>query len=132
MKYSVKIIIRRTVETGERFLEESILMLDAASSDEAYLKAEKYVKENEICAAYDNMYGKRVHSEIVSYADCFSVYDDESIVEVYSSVRRCKEKTSEKAILSVLEKSCLREDMLSLRKFADPDRPEESESFSLY
>ena len=40
MKYSVKMIIRHTVETGEVFLEESILMLDAASFDDAYLKAE--------------------------------------------------------------------------------------------
>ena len=127
MKYSVKMIIRHTVETGEMFLEESVLMLDAASFDDAYLKAEEYVKGNELCAAYANMYGKRVHSDIVSYADCFSVYDDENVVEVYSSVRRCSDEMSEKAILSILENSCTREDMLPLRQWAAPDHPEELE-----
>lgn len=125
MKYSVKMIIRHTVETGEVFLEESILMLDAASFDDAYLKAEIYVKENDLCAGYENMYGKRVHSEIVSYADCFLVYDGERAVEVYSSIRRCSNEMSERAILSVLEDSCVRENMLPLRQWADPDHSEE-------
>ena len=127
MKYSVKMIIRHKVETGEIFLEESILMLNAATFDDAYLKAEEYVKENELCAAYVNMNGKHVHSEIVSYADCFSVCDDESIVEAYSSIRRCSDEMSEKAILSILENSCTREDMIPLRQWADPDHPEELE-----
>lgn len=125
MKYSVKMIIRHTVETGEMFLEESLLMLDAASFDDAYSKAERYVEENDLCTEYENLYGKRVHSEIVSFADCFSVYDDESIIEVYSSIRRCSDEMSEKMILSVLEDSCAREEMLPLRQLADPDQPEE-------
>ena len=100
-------------------------MLDAASFDDAYLKAEQYVKENELCAEYENMFGARVCSEIVSYADCFSVYDDESVVEVYSSIRRCSDEMTEKAIRSVLEDSCVREEMLPLRQWADPDHPEE-------
>ena len=127
MKYSVKLIIRHTVETGEVFLEESILILDADSFDDAYLKAEKYAKENELCAPYDNLYGKLVHSEIVSYADCFLVYDDERVVEVYSSIRRCSDGMNEKAILSVLEDSCDREEMIPLRQWADPNHPGELE-----
>lgn len=125
MKYSVKMIIRHMVETGEMFLEESLLMLDAASFDDAYSKAERYVEENDLCTEYENLYGKRVHSEIVSFADCYSVYDDESIIEVYSSIRRCSDEMSEKMILSVLEDSCAREEMLPLRQWADPDQPEE-------
>ncbi len=121
MKYSVKLIIRHTVETGEVFLEESILMLDAVSFDDAYLKAENFVKENELCAAYDNMYGKRVHSEIISYADCFAVYDDEDVIEVYSSIRRAGKKLSEDIIVSALEDSCSIKEMFPLRQFADPD-----------
>ena len=126
MKYSVKMIIRHATEMGEVFLEESILLMDATSFDDAYLKAVQYVKENEICAAYDNMYGKHVNSELLSFADCFSVYyDDDDVVEVYSSVKRCNDKMQEADILSVLEASCTREEMRPLRQYADPDRPEE-------
>lgn len=127
MKYSVKMIIRRTVETGEVFLEESILLLDASSFDDAYSKAEKHMKENLLCAAYENMYGKQVHSEIISYADCFSVYDDEDILEVYSTIRKPRESLSENTIISVLEDSCTRKDMLPLRQWPDPDEPDEPE-----
>ena len=36
MKYSVKMIIRRTVETGEVFLEESIQVAYSILEDKAY------------------------------------------------------------------------------------------------
>ena len=125
MKYSVKIIIRYTVETGEVFLEESILMLNADSFDDAYIKAERFVKENELYTEYENIYRNRVHSEVISYADCFSVYDDENVVEVYSTIRRAREALSENNIISVLEDSCTRKDMLPLRQWHDPDEPDE-------
>ena len=127
MKYSVKLIIRHTVETEEVFLEESILILDADSFNDAYLKAEKYVKENEICQEYENMYGKRVNSEIISYADCFSVYDDEDVVEVYSTIRQPRESLPEDTIISVLEDSCRIIDMLPLRQFLSPDKPDKKD-----
>ena len=127
MKYSVKIIIRHTIETGEVFLEESILMLDADSFDDAYKKAERYVKENELCKEYENIYGNRVHSEVISYADCFSVYDDEDVVEVYSTIRRVREAMSENNIISVLEDSCTRKDMLPLRQWIDPNEADETD-----
>ena len=127
MKYSVKMIIRRTVETGEVFLEESILLLDASSFDDAYLKAEKHMKENVLCPAYENMYGKQVHSEVISYADCFSVYEDEDIIEVSSTIRKPCESLPENTIISVLEDSCTRKDMLPLRYWPDPDELDETE-----
>ena len=127
MKYSVKMIIRHTVETGEVFLEESILMLEAASFDDAYSKAEKYMMENEVCFTYVNIFGKRVNSEIVSYADCFSVYDDEDVLEVYSSIRLSRDSMPENTIINVLEDSCTRKDMLPLRQWTDPDAPDETE-----
>ena len=77
MKYSVKLIVRYTVETGEVFLEESILMLEAASFEDAYSKAEKYVEEDGLFE-YDNLFGKKVRKQVVSYVDCFSVYDAHS------------------------------------------------------
>ena len=36
MKYSVKMVVKHSVETGEVFLEESIIMLEADSFDQAY------------------------------------------------------------------------------------------------
>ena len=66
MKYSVKMLIRHSVDSGEVFLEESIIMVEADSFDDAYEKAEKYVSDNEICSSYHNIYGKRVISEVLS------------------------------------------------------------------
>ena len=77
MKFSVKIIIKSTVESGEVSLEESILMMDADSFDDAYDKAERYVEERGICDAYRNYEGKQVTREIVSYADCFAPFEDD-------------------------------------------------------
>lgn len=88
MKYSVKLIIRHSVETGEVFLEESIIMLDADSFDDAYLKAEQFAKEY-VDDTYQNMYGKTVKSEVISFADCFSVFEDD-VMEVYSSFIKCR------------------------------------------
>ena len=128
MKYSVKMIIKHTVETGEVFLEESIIMLEAPSFDDAYIKAEKYVEENEICCPYDNMFGKRVHSEVVSFSDCFSVYDDEDTIEVYSSIVKCKDKVHEDALMALLDYSPTRKELLPLRQWHDPEHPEDQGS----
>ena len=121
MKYSVKLIIRHTVETGEVFIEESIIMTEAGSFEEAYSKAREYVKENEIRAAYKNTFGRQVKSEVVSFADCFSVYDDEEVIEVYSSIIKTGGELPADTVVSVLEESCTREDLLPLRQWPDPD-----------
>lgn len=125
MKYSVKMLIRHAVESGEVFLEESIIMLEADSFDDAYLKAEKYVADNEVGTSYTNMFGKRVKSEVVSFTDCFSVYDDENIIEVYSSIIKCRDDLPEDSIIAFFEESCTRKEMLPLRQWPDPDHPEE-------
>lgn len=125
MKYSVKMVVKHSVETGEVYLEESIIMLEAGSFDEAYLKAEQYVQDNEICCSYDNMYGKRVHSEVVSFANCFSVYDDEDVIEVYSSMFKCSDNLREDTLIALFENPCTRKEMLPLRQWPDPDHPEE-------
>lgn len=126
MKYSVKIIIKHAVESGEVFLEESIIMVDAVSFDDAYFKAEQYVKDNEICSSYENIYGKRVQSEVVSYADCFSVYDDEDVIEVYSSIIKCCKDLPEDSFVKFFEKSCTRKELLPLRRYLDPEQPDET------
>lgn len=99
-------------------------MLDAGSFDDAYEKAEQYVKENDICFSYSNIYGKCVASEVISYADCYLVYEDDNAVEVYSSIKKARNEYSEKTIIAVLEDCCTREEMLPLRQWHDPDLDE--------
>ena len=127
MKYSVKILIRHAVETGEAFIEESIILLDADTFDEAYLKAEKYAEENEICESYKNMAGKWVKSEVLSLVDCFAVYEDEDVTEVYSSIIRCRNDLPEASVLAFFKESCSRKELLPLRQWADPEHPEEAD-----
>ena len=125
-KYSVKVIIRSTVETGEVFLEESILLIKADSFDDAYERAERYIEDNGICDAYRNVKGQLVTSEVVSYADCFLAYDDhEEVTEVYSSIKIPNEALTEKVIVAVEEMSATRKEMLPLREFFDPEHPDE-------
>ena len=119
MKFSVKMLIRHTVETGEVFIEESIIMLEAASFDDTYEKAEQYVEENEIASTYENMYGKQVKTEVISMADCFSVYDDEDVVEVYSNIIKCGGDMTEEVVTSVMDGSCTREELRPLWEFPD-------------
>ena len=68
MKYSVKLIIKYTVETGEIFFEESILMLEAESFDDAYRKIERWVSYNGVGDSYRNQYGKTVQKEIYCHS----------------------------------------------------------------
>lgn len=125
MKYSVKMLIRHAVESGEVFFEESIIMLEADSFDDAYVKAEKYAKDNEIDISYENMYGKHVESKVVSFTDCFSICDDEDVIEVYSSMIKCRNDLPEDSVIAFFEETCDRQDMLPLRQYPDSDHPEE-------
>ena len=115
MKYSVKLIIKSTAETGEVSLEESILMLDANSFDDAYDKAERYVEENGACVPYENIFGKRVDVEIVSYADCFQIDEDDEVTEVYSSIVRPNAELTEETIVAVHEASASEEERKPFR-----------------
>ncbi len=123
MKYSVKLIIKSTVESGEVSLEESILMMDADSFDDAYDKAEQYVEERGVCDAYRNYEGQVVTREIVSYADCFAPFedDDDEVTEVYSSIIRPDEKLTEEMIVATLRRYSTRKDLLPFREIVDMD-----------
>ena len=110
MKYSVKLLIKSTAESGEVSIEESILMLDANSFDDAYDKVERYVEEYGVCVPYENIFGKRVDVEVVSYADCFRIDEDDEVTEVYSSIVRPNAELTEETIVAVHEASASEEE----------------------
>ena len=110
MKYSVKLLIKSTAESGEVSIEESILMLDANSFDDAYDKVERYVEEYGVCVPYENIFGKRVDIEVVSYADCFQIDEDDEVTEVYSSIVRPNAELTEETIVAVHEASASKEE----------------------
>ncbi len=82
MRYGVKVMNTYCVE-DKRFYEESILMLNASSFDDALDKAEVYMDDCE--KEYENCDDKIVKLEKTEVLDCFLVYEDDEIVEVYSS-----------------------------------------------
>ena len=110
MKYSVKLLIKSTAESGEVSIEESILMLDANSFDDAYDKVEHYVEMRGVCDSYVNIFGKRVDVEVVSYADCFQIDEDDEVTEVYSSIMCPDAKRTEEMIVAVHEASASEEE----------------------
>lgn len=82
MRYGVKVIKTYCVE-DKSFFEENILMLQAISFDDALDKAETYINDCE--REYTNCDDNIVKLERTEVLDCFLVYEDDEIVEVYSS-----------------------------------------------
>ena len=115
MKYSVKLLIKSTAESGEVSIEESILMVDANSFDDAYDKVEHYVETRGVCDSYVNIFGKRVDVEVVSYADCFRIDEDDEVTEVYSSIMCPDAKRTEEMIVAVHETSSTMEERAPFR-----------------
>ena len=116
--YSVKVIVKYAVETGETFFEESILLFHVDSFDDAYAQAERYVREYEWNRTYENVFGQTVTVEVVSYADCFSVYPDEDDgMEVYSNIIKNRTFGSAAALSEILTYSGTREELIPLRTF---------------
>ena len=114
--YSIKIIFKNEVENGPVIFEESVLMVKAASFDEAYDKAEKYTREwLETDSDYVNMYGLNVHRSVVCYADCFEIIEEENCTEVYSSYKMNRSSLSLEDYIGVLTNSCSAEELKNLR-----------------
>lgn len=114
MKYSVKLIIRYSVEDDGTFFEESIVMFDANSFDDAYEKADRYIRDNELTVAYRNIEGKTVTRQVKA-VDCFSVTEGDDGVEVYSRFLRSNHLTSDNLFPDFLSDSCTAEELTSLR-----------------
>ena len=92
MKYGVKVIYTYCVE-DKRFFEESILMLQASSFDDALDKAENYIKNSE--REYTNCDDNIVRLEKSEVLDCFLIYEDDDIIEAYSSFSTNKTSLSD-------------------------------------
>lgn len=74
----------------------------AGSFDEAYQKAEIYVKQT-MDNKRRNMYGDTVHCTVVDYLDCFQSDDVESDVqEVYSRIFQNHSEFSETKLVELL------------------------------
>jgi hypothetical protein len=112
--YSVKIIFKYQVENGMVFYEESIVLFNAASFEDAYEKAEKYVKEY-ISKEYTNIYGQKVVQSVERYADCFLVYPEEDATEVYSGFFMNRNGICEKEYIDLLADTCTAQELKPLR-----------------
>lgn len=110
--YGLKIIFKY-VAGDEVFYEESIITLKANSVDEAYSKAKSYAQD--ACDEHLNADNEKVYKSVVDIVDCFSVYEDEDIQEVYSSIKKKPESLDEKLYLDILGNGCKAEEMYSLR-----------------
>lgn len=84
MTYGVKIMYTYSVEDNKNYFEESIIMLNAVSFDDALDKAEAYANDRE--HEYINPNNEIVRITKIDVLDCFLVYDnDDEVTEVYSS-----------------------------------------------
>ena len=93
-----------------------------------FVYLESYIADNGICSAYRNCKGQLVTLEVVSYADCFLVYDEgEDVTEVYSSIKKTNATMTEELIVAVEELSAAREEMRPLWEFGDPDLSDETD-----
>ena len=114
MKYGVKAIYTYSVgQTGKKIYEESILLVEAMSFDEAYEKASAYARD--YCFDYTNVDGELVKTELCELLDCFLVYDDDSVQEVYSTYFENKTCLCEQDFYQAITDKCSVEDVHCLR-----------------
>lgn len=115
MIYGVKVIHTHAVgENDRRYYEELILRVDADSFDDAYEKAEQYMK-GAVCE-YRNPEGETVRTISIEAVDCFLAYEPEGDVqEVYSSFSCNHSPLSEEEYYKVILSSCEEEELRHLR-----------------
>ena len=115
MKYGVKVIFTYTVEPDNRkFYEESIYLVNAESFDDAYKKAEEYMKEYD--SEYTNPKGQKVKTEKIDFIDCFLVFDEEdSVQEIYSATFKNKSSLSENDFYKAITVQCDADELFDLR-----------------
>ena len=83
--FGVKLVYKYVVHSQEMqvLYEEQILKINADSFDDAYQKAENYIKS--YIDKYTNINGDIVEISLYKVVDCFKCYDaGEEITEIYS------------------------------------------------
>ena len=115
MTYGVKVIHTITVgENDQRYYEELILRVEADSFDNAYEKAESYMKD--AACEYKNPKGDTVKTLCIEAVDCFLAYEPEGDVqEVYSSFLRNHSVLTEEKYYEAISLPCAEEELRPLR-----------------
>lgn len=106
--------IEKCYHDANTFFEESILLVQASSFDEAYNSAENKAKnDNDI---YENKYGQIVKREFFKSIDCFHLFDSpESGSEIYSAFFRKGQGEDEKILLDQRYHYCVGDELHPLR-----------------
>jgi len=115
MKYGVKVIFTYSVEPdNKKFYEETIYLVDAGSFDDAYEKAEEYIKYFDM--EHINPKGQKVKTEKIDFVDCFLVFDKEGRVqEIYSTILKNKSSLSDNDFYNAISIQCDEDELYDLR-----------------
>lgn len=116
MKYSVRLLLQYTVDGGDTFFEDSVVMFEAASFEGAYDKADRYVKDNGLTEPYRNAEGFTVTCK-ARVVDCFSVIEEDDGTEVYSIFRKNRTPLPDTDFSAILTDGCSAEERKSLRRW---------------
>jgi hypothetical protein len=125
--YCIKLLHRITIDgdipkdkidkychEANTFFEESILLVQAFSFEEAYNSAENKAKnDNDV---YENKYGQVVKREFLESIDCFHLFDSPlSGIEIYSAFFRKGQGEDEKILLDQRYNYCKGDELHPLR-----------------
>ncbi len=115
MIYGVKVIHTHAVgENDRRYYEELILRVEANSFDDAYRKAERYMKDT-VCE-YINLKGETVKTLSIEAVNCFLAYEpDGDVQEVYSSFSINRSSLTEEEYYKTITYACGEKEMRPLR-----------------
>ena len=115
MIYGVKVIHTHTVgENDQRYYEELILRVEADSFDDAYEKAELYMKDA-VCR-YQNQKGETVKTLSIEAVNCFLAFEpDGDVQEMYSSFSINNSPLTEEEYYKAISSSCGEKELHPLR-----------------
>lgn len=101
---------------AKRIYEESIVMVDAESFDDAYEKAEEYIED--VDWEYTNKDNETVKIENIEFVDCFKAFDEENgFLEIYSCFRMNKTELDEASFYAAISDCCTPDEIDGLRRW---------------
>ncbi len=115
MIYGVKVVHTYAIgKDTKNFYEELILRVNANDFDEAYKKAEQYMKS--CVREYTNIYGEKVTTLKIEAIDCFLGLDEgNDVQEVYSSFTTNSSSLTEEEYYETITFVCRKEELRPLR-----------------